>query len=168
MKRRIYLLNSIAAALLLSGCTGYRLGGGKPAGIETVAVAPVINKSGEPAIELQVTHAMRERVQYDGRLTLANKPEHADGTIEVTLSNYKLQPIAYDKDLQTTPNIYRLRITAVADLKNSAGEVISSSKTYGEATFEFKSDLTSSKRDALPRAADELARFILDDLIEQW
>lgn len=169
MKRRIYLLNSMAAALLLSGCMGYRLGGATPEGIETVAVAPVVNKTEEPAIEQQVTHALRGRIQFDGRLQLLNRADDADAVIELTLTGYRLRAIAFDPKLHSTPNMYRLRIDGVAELKNTAtGEVISRSKTYGESTFEFKSDLTSSKRTALPAAADELARLMLDDLIERW
>ena len=147
-------MNCLAATLLFSGCMGYQLGGSSPEGIETVAMGPVVNSTGEPAIELQVTHAMRQRIQFDGRMKLVNKAETADAVIEVTLTHYNLTPIAYDSNLRTTPNIYRLRITGEAELRNvETGEVLSTSKTYGEATFEFTADLTSSKRDALPRAA---------------
>ncbi len=169
MTRRIHLLNGCTALLLLSGCMGYKLGGSQPAGIETVAVAPVINTTTEPAIEIEITRAVRQRIQFDGRLKLVNKPENADGMIEVKLTSYSLTPIAFRSDLSTTPEQYRLRIDAVAELKDTqTGEVLSTSKTYGEANFEFKADLTSSKRDALPGAAKELAKFITDDLIEQW
>jgi hypothetical protein len=169
MKRKAYLLNGLAGLLLLSGCMGYRLGGGQPEGIETVAMAPVINRTTEPAIEIDVTQALRQRLQFDGRLKLVNETGTADGVIEVTLTDYTLSPIAYDSTQRTTPNIYRLRVTGVAELKNRAtGEVVSKSETYGEATFTFETDLTSSKRDALPTAAKEIAKFMVDDLIEQW
>jgi len=169
MKRRLYLLNTLSATLLLSGCMGYRLGGTSPAGIQSVAMAPVVNATTEPAIELQVAHAMRQRIQFDGRMQLVNEPDDADAVIEITLTRYTLTPIAYDSKLRTTPNLYRLRITGEAELRETGtGLVRSTSKTYGEATFAFNADLTSSKRDALPEAAREIAKFILDDLIEQW
>ncbi len=169
MKRRIHLLNCVAATLLLSGCLGYQLGGSRPEGIETVSMAPVVNKTSEPAIELQVTHAVRDRIQFDGRLKLINGTGASDGVIEVILTDYNLTPIAFRSEQNTTPEIYRLRITGTAKLKNAqTGEILSESRTYGEATFPFESDLTSAKRDALPRAAAELAKFIVDDLIEQW
>ena len=169
MKRRIHLLNTLAATLLLSGCMGYKLGGSRPEGIETVSMAPVVNATTEPAIELQVTHAMRQRIQFDGRLKLVNSTQNADAIIEVTLTKYDLTPIAYKDDLKTTPDMYRLRITAEAELKNAkTGESLSKSDTYGEATFKFVGDLTSAKRDALPRAADEIAKFMVDDLVERW
>ena len=148
---------------------GYRLGGSTPDGIETVHVAPVINKTSESAIELQITDAVRGRIQFDGRMKLENTAENADAIIEVVLTDYALTAIAFRDELKTTAEQYRLRITGVATLTNTkTGEVLSESKTYGETTFLFESDLTTSKRDALPRAAKELAKFMVDDLIEQW
>jgi hypothetical protein len=169
MKKRLNLLNCLAATLLLTGCMGYKLGGGKPAGINTVTMAPVINETSEPAIELQVTHAMREQIQFDGRLKLVNERANADAVMELTLTDYQLMPIAYRSELRTTPELYRLRVSGVAELRRiSTGEVISTSQTYGESTFTFQSDLTTSKRDALPRAAQEIATYMLEDLIDQW
>ena len=169
MKRKLYLLNSFVAALVFSGCAGYRLGGTHPEGIETVTMAPVINKSTEPAIELQVTHAMRERIQFDGRLQLVNEPKNADAIMEITLTSYQLSAIAFHNDSKTTAKIYRLKISGEAKLKSTkTGKEISRSSTYGESTFEFDSDLTGSKRDALPYAAKEIAKFMFDDLVEQW
>jgi len=169
MKKKIHLLTCVAATLLLSGCMGYQLGGSHPKGVETVAMAPVLNKTGEPAIELQVSHAVRDRIQFDGRFKLVNSADDADALIEVILTEYNLTPIAYRSELKTTPEIYRLRITGTATLKRVAsGDIISESRTYGEATFPFEGDLTSAKRDALPRAAAEIAKFMVDDLIERW
>lgn len=169
MEKRLYLLNGMVALLLLAGCMGYRLGGGSPEGIETVAMAPVLNRTTEPAIELQVTRAMRERIQFDGRMKLVNDPENADAVMEISLTGYRASPIAYQSELRTTPDIYRLRVTGTAKLRSTkTGETIATSSTYGEATFNFQDDLTSSKRDALPGAAAEIAKFMLDDLIEQW
>ena len=169
MKRNIYLLNGLLATLFLSGCMGYRLGGTRPEGIETVFVAPVVNQTAEPAIELQVTHALRQRIQFDGRLKLVNSADEADAVMEVVLTDYQLRAIAYRDDLKTTAEQYRIRITAESSLLDTKTEkVVSESKTYGETTFHFESDLTTSKRSALPRAAQELAKFIVDDLVEQW
>lgn len=169
MKRRILLLNCLTASLLFSGCMGYKLGNSCPAGIKTVAMKPVINQSGEPAIELQVTHAMRQHIQFDGRLKLKNKAESADAYIEFTLTEYTLSPMAFRDNERTTPELYRLRITGEAELKNTKdGKTIATSKNYGESVFEFNFDLTTSKRDALPAAAQEIAKLMLDDLIEQW
>ena len=168
MKRSTLIFSGLTA-LLMAGCMGYQLGGTRPEGVETVHVAAVVNATTEPAIELQVTHALRQRIQFDGRLKLRNAPESADAIIEVKLTDYKLTPIAFRDDLQTTPEQYRIRITGIATLKDAeTGEILSESKTYGETRFFFESDLTTSKRIALPRAAEEIAKFMVDDLIERW
>jgi len=169
MRKKFYILLHVAVAAALSGCMGYRLGGGRPAGIETVAMAPVINRTDEPAIEMQVTHALRDRIQFDGRLKLVDSNDFADGIIEVTLSKYELTPIAFSDEKTAVPQLYRIRITGKAVLKRSdTGATVSISETYGEASLSFQSDLTSAKRDALPAAAAEIAKYMIDDLIEQW
>ena len=169
MKKRIHFFIYLSAPLLLAGCMGYQLGGTRPEGIKSVYVAPMVNKTTEPAIEIQVTHALRQHLQFDGRMQLENRAENADAIVNVTLTDYTLRAIAFRDDLKTTAEQYRLRIAATTTLTNpQTGEIISESKTYGEATFPFESDLTTSKRDALPRAAQELAKFMVDDLIERW
>lgn len=169
MKRSVYISSSAIALLMLSGCMGYRLEGSRPAGVETVSLSAVVNKTDEPALELQITHALRERIQFDGRLKLADSGDPADGIIEVVLTKYDLTPIAYTDKKRTTPQLYRLRVTGTAVLKNAeTGVVISSSDTYGEATVPFEADLTSAKRSAFPAAAGEFAKYAVDDLIERW
>jgi hypothetical protein len=169
MKRRIQFFSGLSIILLLSGCMGYQLGGTRPAGVQNVYMAPIVNRTDEPAIELQVTKALRARIQFDGRLKLKASATEADAVIEVILTKYHIRATAFRDDLKTTAQQYRIRITGTATLKDAkTGEILSESNTYGESVFPFKSDLTSSKRNALPRAAEELAKFMADDLIERW
>jgi len=169
MRKAIHIFNNLVVFLLLAGCMGYQLGGDRPAGIETVSMSAIVNETGEPAIELQATHALRERIQFDGRLKLLDAADAADGIIEVTLTRYDLTPIAYSDKQRTVPQLYRIRITGKAALKRSdTGAVVSTSETYGEAVVPFQSDLTSAKRDALPGAVAEIAKHMVDDLVEQW
>ena len=169
MKKTLHLFACAAMILTLAGCLGYRLEGADTAGIKNVTLSSIINKSGEPAIELQATRAIRDRIQFDGRLKLTNRPELADAAIEVTLTQFELTPMAYSDTKRTIPRLYRLRITAQAEMKRiGTGAVIARSETFGEATIPFQSDLTSAKRDAIPIAVEELAQYMVDDLIEQW
>ncbi|MCF7848195.1 MAG: hypothetical protein K9M45_05035 [Kiritimatiellales bacterium] len=159
----------LAVVLLFGGCAGYELGGTAPEGIKSVHLAPVINKTTEPAIELEVTKALRQRIQFDGRVTIENS-KLADAVLEVTMTDYELQALSYDKNKTSRAREYRLIITADSQLKNrETGKVISSiNKVYGEATFPFSSDLTGAKRSTLPVAAADLSRFLLDGLLENW
>ncbi|MBN2703293.1 MAG: hypothetical protein JXR23_03695 [Pontiellaceae bacterium] len=169
MKKSIQAFFGAVAFLILSGCLGYQLGGGRPEGIETVALKAVVNKTGETALEQEVTHALRERIQFDGRLKLVDLSDQPDGIIEVHLQHYQLIPIAYHDRRDATPELYRLTLHADAELIRTVdGETVSSSQSYGETQLPFQSDLTSAKRDALPNAAAELAKYMLSDLIDPW
>lgn len=154
--------------LLFCGCMGYQLGDTAPAGIKTVNVAAIINKTTEPAIEIKVSEAIRQRIQFDGRVEIENL-KLADGIIQLTLTDYTTSALSYDKNKQTRAREYRATIRATATLKNrETGEIISEITTYGETTFPFDSNLTAAKRSALPRAAADLAKFTLDGLLEDW
>ena len=169
MKQQIKKIIPFLTILFIFGCTGYQLGGSKPQGIKTVYLEPIINKTSEPAIEIQATELLRQRIQFDGRTKLVNKKELADGIITVTLSKFTISAISFRKDLKTTPKEYRMRITAETTLTDQrTGKILSKSKTYGETVFSYNFDLTTSKRDALPMALKELNKFILDDLLERW
>lgn len=155
--------------LLLSGCLGYQIGGTTPDHIKTVALAPIINRTTEPAIEQPLTHAMRSFIQLDGRLTLTDTTQ-ADAILEITLTRHQSQPIAYRSNQRdVAPRFYRQTLTATARLRNTqTGELISESTNHGESLFEFTSDLSTSKRNTYADAADELARLLFSDLIETW
>ncbi|HBO87338.1 MAG TPA: hypothetical protein DD620_01120 [Verrucomicrobia bacterium] len=153
----------------LTNCVGYRFNGTTPHQISTVKLAPIINQTDEPAIERQITRAMRSFIQFDGRLQLVDH-DHADARIEITLKAYQNNPIAYrSEDREVIPRFYRQSITATACLINtSTGETLQEATNHGEALFEFESDLSTSKRNTQSEAANELARLLFSDLIETW
>ena len=155
--------------LLFTGCLGYQLGGPTPDQIKTIALAPIINRTTEPAIEQPLTHAMRSFIQQDGRLALTD-PTQADAILEITLTRHQSHPIAYRSNQRdVAPRYYRLTLTATAQLRNTqTGDIISQTTNHGESLFEFTSDLSTSKRNTHTAAADELARLLFSDLIEIW
>ncbi len=163
------ILFTLILITALSSCVGYHLNGTIPHHISTVQLAPIINQTDEPAIERQITRAMRSFIQFDGRLQLVDHTS-ADARIEITINSYRNNPIAYrSNDRQVAPRFYRQSITATARLINIAtGETLKEATNYGESLFEFKSDLSTSKRNTQFEAANELARLIFSDLIETW
>jgi hypothetical protein len=153
----------------LTSCVGYHFNGATPHHILTVNLAPIINQTNEPAIERQVTRAMRSFIQFDGRLKLIDHNQ-ADAKIEITLTTYRNNPIAYrSDDREVAPRFYRQSITATARLIHlSTGKILQEATNHGEALFEFESDLSTSKRNTQAEAANELARLLFSDLIETW
>ena len=165
----VKILFTLILITTLSSCVGYRFNGTTPHQISTVKLAPIINQTDEPAIERQITRAMRSFIQFDGRLQLVDHTA-ADARIEIIINAYRNNPIAYrSNDREVAPRFYRQSITATARLINTAtGETLQEVTNYGESIFEFESDLSTSKRNTQSEAANELARLLFSDLIETW
>jgi hypothetical protein len=157
-----------AGAVLVAGCSEYMLGTTLPKSLRGIYVPTFINKCEEPLIENDTTQAAKKAFQKDGSLRVVN-PDEADLSLEVTLVEYTLEPLRYQKNSQKTTSEYRLRIKAdivVTQVKNK--KVLTKTKVEGRSTFYPGGDLTSAKRTALPKTADDLAHQIVEKVVEAW
>lgn len=152
-----------------TGCVGYRVGSMLPDDLQTVHVRTVVNKSSEPLIESDITQALIRDIQLDGSLKVV-PADQADAILSVTLNNYSLEPLAYRKDVRAAANQYRINLTASMDLRRQPGnEVVAESpRVTGQAVFDVIGDLSSSKLTQNPAAADDLARNIVEQMVEAW
>jgi hypothetical protein len=157
------------AAMALCGCVGYRVGSLLPEGIHSVRVPTFVNRTTEPLLELDTTQAAIRELQKDGSLEVA-KSDTADAILEVTLTDYALTPLSYDQEKKTKANEYRMTLTAAVVLRKAgSGDIlVESPRVQGEATFFVAGDLTSSKKNALPVAARDLAHDIVEKVVESW
>jgi hypothetical protein len=160
---------AVGILLCLCGCAGYRLGSTLPPGIRSVYVPTFVNASREPRIEADTTRAAIQEFQRDGTLRIAAR-EQADAVVEVTLTGFSLQPIRYSRDRALTTEEYRLKIAASMVFRQLRPESkeLGRRDVEGEATFELRGDLSSSKRRALPEAARDLAHDIVESVVEYW
>lgn len=160
-----------ALALLvmsLGGCV-YQLGSTLPPDVKTICLPTFINKCGEPQVENDTTQAAIQEFQKDGTLRVVQSPGDADLVMDVTLSQYKLEPLRYEKDEPKTTKEYRLRIVAdIVVRKTKVQEPLVKRSVAGEATFIVVGDLTTSKHSALPAAARDLAHRIVESVTEAW
>ncbi len=153
---------------MLSGCAGYRLGSSLPEGIEVIHIPTFINKTTEPLLEVVTSQAVISEIQRDGTLSLGNL-EKSDIILNVSVIDLRLQPLRYEKDQSTTTREYRMIITASLKLTNrSSGKIMTRSVVKGEADFMPVGDLSSAKRDTLPAASRDLARRIVENVVEYW
>lgn len=166
-----FSISALCAVLLLNvGCTalGYRVGTTLPPGIEVVHVPSFENRSGEPRLELGATQATIAQIQRDGTLTVGDL-EKADVVLEVVLTAFALTPLRYESDTATTTSEYRMTIRADVKLvRQRDNTVMAASSVKGETDFLPTSDLSSAKRDALPRAEADLAHQIVKSVVEFW
>jgi len=155
-------------ALGAVGCLGYRLGSTLPPGIRSVYVPVFVNDCKEPQVETVATSATIQEFQRDGTLRIA-AADVADSILEVTLTDFELEPLRYDPDQVKRTSEYRLRLTAhIIFTRRDADEVLLEREVQGESTFVPSGDLSSSKRSALPEATRDLAHDIVESVVEFW
>ncbi len=159
------------AAILLAlvgGCLGYRVGNTLPPGVRSIYVPAFDNKCDEPDADTECSRAAIQEFQKDGNLWI--RPEdQADATLLVTLVDYSLDPLRFDKDTGKSANEYRVTITAHCILqRKTTGKIMSDKKIRGDTTFQFDGDLTPARSRALPLAAQDLAEKIVDSIVSYW
>jgi hypothetical protein len=159
---------ALAASLHITGCAGYRLGSSLPADIASVHVPAFSNDTAEPLIESDATRATIQEFQRDGTLRVLDKDE-ADILLEVTLVDFELEPLRYDRDETKSAVEYRMRIKAdILLTRRVSGEVMTKRRVAGETFFDFSGDMGTSKRTALPLATADLAHDIVESVVEYW
>jgi len=170
MKSLFQLCSLLMLAALLTGCASYQLGSMLPDDIKTVYVPTFVNKTSEPMIEMEATQAAIRELQKDGSLKVVGTPEEADTLLTVTITDYRLTPLKFERDMNTTADQYRLTLTAQVVLtRRTTDKVVSENpRTQGEADFPIAGDFTTSKRQGLPSAAQDLAHNIVETIVETW
>lgn len=162
-------LGMVLVLLTLPGCVGYQLGSTLPPDIKTIYVHLFINKSNEPLLEIDTTNATIAEFQKDGTLRIVPKDE-ADVLLETTLNSMTLTPLRYDQTTdKVKPNEYRLTLNVSFVLKRAkTREIMNEASVIGESTFVFLGNLNSSKRSAIPAASEDLAKRIVEKVVETW
>ena len=160
---------TVLMTIMFSGCAGYRLGSTLPEGINVICVNQFTNKTREPQLEIATTRAVIQEFQRDGSLSIGEEKK-SDIVLDVVLTEIKQQPLQYQRDRANTTREYRLTITASIVLRNRrTGKVMfSNPRVQGEEDFIPAGDLASSKRDAIPEAASDLAHDIVESVVEYW
>jgi len=165
-------LSSLAVASLLmltASCANYRLGSMLPDDIRTVYMPTCVNQTTEPLIEQDVTASILSQIQMDGSLRVSPE-EAADTILEITLTKFWIDPVAYETGASSTANQYRMSIRASFVLRRRSDNsvVAEAPGVTGWYDFEFSGDMTSSKAVGLRPAADDLGRRIVNRIVQYW
>ncbi|MBI3985348.1 MAG: LptE family protein [Lentisphaerae bacterium] len=172
MKRLLTFLKILLPASVLlvgNGCAGYKLGSSLPPNIKSIYVPVFVNKCGEPLIEVEATNETIGEFQREGTLKVTGE-DKADAILQVTLDTVTLTPLRYDRERTSTPSEYRMTLTASFVLKRAAStEVVGEEPSVsGEATFIYSGNLTTAKRNAIPTVSKDLAKRIVEKVVEIW
>ena len=159
---------ALLGCLLGAGCLGYQVGTGPRPEYRTIAVPVFRNRSLAPQMEVQVTNAIIKRLQANGTLRVQSVAE-ADAVVTGEITNYHRRPLRYEQNDTNVPREYRVTITATVEVKDRQGRVLLKSTTFeGRADTFIGTDLQTADFQALPLAADDLARQVVTMLAERW
>lgn len=157
------------ALAVLAGCAHYHLGTTVPSSLRTIAVPVFENASGQPEADIAVTQATAAEFRREGTFTLATRE---DAALEVLgrVTECRVEPMRYTRNDPYLAVEYRLRLTAeVQVVERATGKVVAKlGRLTGEDIFRTQSDLPSTKRDAIPRAAHKLALAIVSGTVGAW
>ena len=169
MRRRralAVLLSQIAATVVLGGC-GYSLRASMPAGIKTVFVPVLENRTSEPGIEDFITSALTQAVVGTGaRIANANE---ADASLEGAIVEYRLVSLSFDSSSNVTS--YRLIIALALTFKDLRQNKIiwKQDRVEEQADFVVSGQVTQTlarEQVAVQRAAVDVARAIVSFAFE--
>ena len=167
--------------IFISGC-GYTTGSMLPADIRSIYVEPFKNRidlTGElaayeyryrtmqPHIEIDVTNKVIDEFMFDGNLKLSRR-ENADLILSGEILNFYRHPITYKEDRQIEE--YRLSIVASLTLYDARKQKVwwQESNFIGDTIYTASGTYAESEESALDDAVKDLARRIVERVVEGW
>jgi hypothetical protein len=156
------LLGSVAVSLVLGGC-GYSLRTSLPAGIKSVHVPVLVNRTQEPGIEDFITQALTQAVVGSG-VRIAGSARDADAVLEGSIVEYRLVSLSFDSSANVTS--YRLIIGLALTFKDLKQDRIiwKQDRIEERADFLVAGQVTQTlarENQAVQRAAVDVARAIV-------
>lgn len=166
--RQLSSFSLVIALLTLASCARYHFGYTLPEGIRSIHIPTFINRTSEPQIETTLTSATIRQIQKSGGLKVVGK-DMADGTAQVELLSYDLEPVRYESATRVTAKEYRVTITAHVVLMRAADQVkLIDQNVVADRTFQVGGNLTAAKREVLPDISETLAYVISDAILQHW
>ena len=168
MKKAFALL---LPTFLLAGCAGYKLGPATPGylrDVHSIAVPTFANSTLTPRIEVLVTSTVIKQFQQDGTFRIASA-DTADATLKAEIVGVGRSPARSVRGNVLSTTEFNLTLTVKYTLLGRDGKVLGSpGAVAGNTSFFVGSDINTDERQALPLAAEELARHLVSQLSEGW
>ena len=167
MKKASLLLS---LALLLNGCAGYTLGPATPGylkHIHSIAIPTFGNTTLVPRIEVLVTSTVIKQFHQDGTFKIASA-DSADATLKAEIVGVSRSPARSVRGNVLSTTEFNLVLSVRYSLVGRDGKVLTPGGVSGSTNFFVGSDVNTDERQALPLAAEELARHLVSQLSEGW
>ena len=164
-------LASLLLAALLAGCAGYHLGPAKPGylhDVHTIAVPTFSNITLEPRVEALVTTTVIKQFQQDGTFRIANAAD-ADAVLKGEIVAVARTPARSVRGNVLATTEFILVLTVKYTLLGRDGKVLGyPGAVSGSTSFFVGSDVSTDERQAIPLAAEAMARSLVSQLSEGW
>ena len=167
MKKASLLLS---LALLLNGCAGYTLGPATPGylkHIHSIAIPMFGNTTLVPRIEGLVTTTVIKQFQHDGTFKIASA-DSADATLKAEIVGVSRSPARSVRGNVLSTTEFNLVLSVRYSLVGRDGTVLAPGGVTGATNFFVGTDVNTDERQALPLAAEQLARQLVSQLSEGW
>jgi len=177
---RKFVMILFTALFFIAGC-GYTTKSLLPSNLRTIYVDNLVNKikildeasdarmyrGYRPGMELQATRTIRDKYLFDGNLKIAD-PETADLILTGELIDFRNEALRYDRNDNVEE--YRVRLVVNLVLTNAKdGKVRWTENNFaGESLYRTTGTLATTEANAIQRAADDLARRVVERTIEEW
>jgi hypothetical protein len=159
-----------AALVATAGCAGYSWKSSVPEEMRSVAVPTFRNESNLTGLGVAVAKQVGREFQREGTFRLADV---SDCAVEVqgVVKSSSHKSVAYDRSVSVRMREYDLRAVAeVSIIDKKSGKVLVDNRRYrARTTFLAGDDVLTGERDATGRLAEDLARQIVDDVLNcKW
>jgi hypothetical protein len=160
----------LLAAFLFDGCAGYKLGPATPAylrNVHSIAVPTFTNNTLVPRIEVLVSNTVIKQFQQDGTFRIANA-DSADATLKAEIVSVGRAPARSVRGNVLSTTEFNLTMVVKYTLLGRDKKALTAGGVSGSTSFFVGSDVNTDEREALPLAAEELARHLVSQLSEGW
>ena len=162
----------LCAAVLLTGCAGYRMGsvGGKNIqGVSTVFVPVTKNTVLEGGIDVPLTTQIIRTFDQDGTLATA-ETQAADSELDVTVTKVDRGMLQYERQDVQAANQFEVTLRAQVTFVNrkTGKRILDNVAVSGKNSYFVQRDQVESERQALAMAEQDLAKNIVSLVVEGW
>lgn len=162
---------TLLLAFLLEGCAGYKLGPATPGylrQVHAIAVPTFANSTLTPRIEVLLTGTVIKQLQQDGTFRIVNE-DVADAILKGDIVGVNRSPARSVRGNVLSTTEFNLSVSVRYRLMGRDGKQLGSDGgASGSTSFFVGSDVATDERQALPLAAEELARHLVSQLSEGW
>ena len=170
---RVFRVSVVIGLCFLSGC-GYTQQAHLPNDIKTIAIPTFKNEippkeqfAYHPGLEVELTNAIRNRFIFDGNLKVMEE-DKADAVLEGAIISYEQEGLRFDR-LESVQE-YRLFLVVRFKLidRRTKKVLIQEPNFSGRSEFFVSRSPVSSRRASANSATFDLARSLVDRIIEEW